>query len=197
MKYGIKNTCEFCNEEFKTKPRFLKYCSTKCKNPLNRGEYEAWNKGLKLTEEQKSKQNMDGLKKGRGWNKGKPNEVARQRFLENNPNKDGKVNNSRVKKAKPEGLKLYRKLVRYFTYRTIKELKIEGKVPKLGKYKTDFQIDHIIPYKQGYELGILPIIMGGRENIQFILGSNNREKWDKYQDNDIVNKITGGYYGLQ
>jgi hypothetical protein len=196
MKYGIIKHCGFCNSKFETKPRFLDYCSTSCKNPNNRPGHKVWNEGIKLTEEQKSKQDRSGLEKGRGWNKGKPNEISRKRFLENNPNKDGRVNNTRPKKIKPEGLSLYKSLVRYFTYRTIKELRKENKVPKLGKYKTDFQIDHIIPYKQGFELGILPYVLGGKENIRFILGSDNREKWDKYQDMEIVNKITGGYYVL-
>ena len=50
-KYGLSRFCLHCNSEFTTRPRFLDYCSQKCKNPLNRGEYDPWNKGLKLTEE--------------------------------------------------------------------------------------------------------------------------------------------------
>lgn len=203
MKYGIIKHCEFCGAEFETKPRLLKYCSTKCKNPLNRGEYPAWNKGIKLTEEQKSKQNIDGLKLGHGWMKNKDHpsydkviKSISRRMRQNNPNADGKVNNTRPRKIKPEGLLLYRTLVRYFTYRTVKELRKENKVPKLGKYKTDFQIDHIIPYRQGFELGILPYVMGGKENIRFILGAENREKWDEFQSMEVVNTITGGYYVL-
>jgi hypothetical protein len=164
---------------------------------MNRPGHESWNKGIKLTEEQKSKQNREGLKKGWGWNKGGTNDAARERFLTNNPNKDGRLNNLRPKKKQPEGFDLYRSLVRHATYRAIYALRKENKVPKLGKYKTDFQIDHIIPYKQGFELGILPTVLGGRENIRFILGADNRKKWDTYQNMEIVNKITGGYYGLQ
>jgi hypothetical protein len=197
MKYGIIKTCEFCGNSFITKPRYVLFCSTACKNPINRPGNKAWNKGIKLTEEQKVNQNTEGLKKGWGWNKGQTNEVARQRFLTNNPNKDGRLNNLRPKKNKPEGLLLYKALVRYATYRTIYSLKKDNLVPKLGKYKTDFQIDHIIPYKQGFELGILPYVLGSKENIQFILGSENRKKWDTYQDMETVNKITGGYYVLQ
>jgi hypothetical protein len=196
MKYGIIKNCEFCGIEFESRPRFVIYCSTPCKNPINRPGNKAWNEGIKLSEDQKSKQNRDGLKKGWGWNKGKSNDVARKRFLENNPNKDGRLNNLRPKKPKPEGFLLYRSLVRYATYRTIYLLKKENKVPKLGKRKGDFQIDHIIPYRQGFELGILPYVLGGKENIRFILGKDNREKWDKFQSMEIINEITGGYYGL-
>lgn len=40
--------------------------------------------------------NLSGLTKGRGWNKGLPNEVARQRMLsDQNPNKGGAVNAKR------------------------------------------------------------------------------------------------------
>jgi very-short-patch-repair endonuclease len=94
-KYGIIKACLFCGSEFETRPRFVDYCSQKCKNPLNRGEYEPWNKGKKLTEEQKAKQNREGLKKGWGWNKGVPNEAQSIRWRENNPNKDGAVNAKR------------------------------------------------------------------------------------------------------
>ena len=95
-KYGLIKNCLFCSAKFTTRPRFLVYCSQKCKNPLNRGEYDPWNKGIKLTEEQKSKQNREGLQKGWGWNKGIKNEIARQRMLgENNPNWGGEISRKR------------------------------------------------------------------------------------------------------
>ena len=95
-KYGLIKNCLFCSAKFTTRPRFLVYCSNKCKNPLNRGEYDPWNKGIKLTEEQKSKQNREGLQKGWGWNKGIKNEIARQRMLgENNPNWGGEISRKR------------------------------------------------------------------------------------------------------
>ena len=97
-KYGILKACLFCGTEFITKPRLIDYCSQPCKNPINRLGNIPWNKGITLTEEQKAKQNTEGLKKGWGWNKGKPNEIARQRMITNNPNKDGKLNNLRPKK---------------------------------------------------------------------------------------------------
>jgi hypothetical protein len=197
-KYGLTKVCLFCESSFITKPRFLDYCSQKCKNPLNRGEYDPWNKGIKLTSEQKAKQNLNGLKKGWGWNKGGTNEIARQRFLTNNPNKDGKLNNLRPKNPITEPLKLYRSQVRYYTYRTLKEMKEAGEwVPKTGKYKDSWQIDHIIPHRQGFELGIDPLLLGGKKNIQFIKGEENRKKWDSYQPIEVVKFITGGSYGLQ
>jgi hypothetical protein len=98
-KYGYTKNCLYCGTEFITKPRLIDYCSQPCKNPLNRPGHTAWNKGIKLTDEQKAKQNTDGLAKGRGWNKGKSNEMARQRMLgENNPNWNGRLNNLRPKK---------------------------------------------------------------------------------------------------
>jgi hypothetical protein len=64
-------------------------------------------------------------------------------------------------------------------------------VPVLGKRKTDWQMDHIIPFKQGFELGIDPAIIGSRKNLRFILGEENRSKWDKFQSEDIVKSIIG------
>jgi hypothetical protein len=196
-KYGIKKNCQYCHSEFTTKPRFLYYCSQKCKNPLNRGEYDPWNKGIKLTEEQKAKQNRDGLAKGWGWNKGIPNDRQKEKWLSDNPNKDGKLNNLRPKNPVTEPLKIYRGLVRKATYRTIKEMKQAGEwVPKVGKYKDSWQTDHIIPHQQGWELGILPHLLGSRMNIRFIRGDENRKKWDTYQPLDVVEKIIGDNNGL-
>lgn len=196
-KYGLEKTCEHCGNKFITKPRYVKYCSTPCKNPLNRGEYEPWNKGIKLNEEQKSKQNRSGLAKGWGWNKGLPNERQREKWLSNNPNKDGRLNNLRPKNLVTEPLAIYRGLVRRATYRTLKEMKKSGEwVPKLGKYKHSWQTDHIIPHQQGWELGILPHLLGSRKNIQFIKGEENRDKWDTYQPIEVVKEIIGDVNGL-
>ena len=69
-------------------------------------------------------------------------------------------------------------------------------VPKTGKYKDSWQIDHIIPHRQGFELGIDPSVLGSKKNIQFIKGEENRKKWDSYQTVEVVKLITGGHYGL-
>jgi endogenous inhibitor of DNA gyrase (YacG/DUF329 family) len=196
-KYGITSTCQHCNNKFVTQPRFVLFCSQKCKNPLNRGEYSPWNKGLKLTEEQKAKQNISGLKKGHGWNKGIPNTRQTQKWSgQGNPNWQGRMNNTRPKNPVDNDFVRYRNQCKHATYRTIYEMKKEGLVPKLGKHKTDLQIDHIIPYKQGYELGIVPEIIGGRKNLRFITGAENRAKWDRHQDSDVVQSIIGEDYGL-
>jgi 5-methylcytosine-specific restriction endonuclease McrA len=196
-KYGIMKLCLFCKSDFISKPRFVDYCSQKCKNPLNRGEYDPWNKGIKLTNEQKAKQNREGLKKGWGWNKGRTNEIARHRMLTNNPNKDGRLNKLRPKNPITEPLKIYRSKVRYHTYRTLKEMRINGEwVPKTGKYKDSWQIDHIIPHKQGFELGIDPSLLGSKNNIQFIKGEENRKKWDRFQPKEIISKVLGENNGL-
>lgn len=196
MKYGNIKVCNFCGLNFETRPRFLEYCSTPCKNPNNRPGHEVWNKGLNLTEEQKSKLNMSGLEKGRQYWKGKENLDAKKRFLENNPNKDGRLNNLRPKKSIDNEYELYFVECRKATYRTVKILKEEGLVPKTGKKKTDMQLDHIIPYRQGYELNISPAIIGGRSNLRYILGSENRKKWDTYQTVEIVKSIAGENYDL-
>jgi hypothetical protein len=196
-KYGIKSTCQYCNSEFVTQPRYLLFCSQACKNPHNRIGHVPWNKGLTLTQEQKAKQNTIGLKKGHGWNKGIPNTRQTQKWAgEGNPNWQGKINNTRPKKTIDNEFVKYKNQCKHATYRTIYEMKKEGLVPKLGKHKTDLQIDHIIPYKQGYELGIAPEIIGGRKNLQFITGAENRAKWDRHQDKDVVKSIIGEDRGL-
>jgi hypothetical protein len=197
-KYGHIRCCSFCSSEFITKPRFLKYCSVPCKNPINRPGNTAWNKGIKLTEEQKAKQNTEGLRKGWGWNKGIPNEAARKRFLENNPNKDGRVNNLRPKNYVDDEFSRYKRLCKMATYRSVYQMKKEGLVPNnTGKKKNQYQLDHIIPYRQGFELGISPEIIGGRQNLRYILGEENRLKWDSVQPNDVLQSVLGENYGLQ
>lgn len=193
-KYGITKACAHCGNEFITKPRYLIYCSTKCKNPLNRGEYEPWNKGKTLTEQQKAKQNTSGLVKGWGWNKGKPNEIAKKRFTDNNPNKDGKLNNLRPKNYVDDAFTAYKRECRKATYRSVYAMQKEGLVPVTGKNKTDLQLDHIIPYKQGFELGISPAIIGGRKNLRYILGEENRKKWDQYQTAEVIKEVIGEYH---
>jgi hypothetical protein len=176
----------------------LDYCSVPCKNPINRPGNLAWNKGKKLTEEQKSKQNISGLKKGHGWNKGLPNEVARKRFLENNPNKDGRANNLRPKNYVDDEFSKYKRNCRQATYRSVSQMKKEGLVPaNTGKRKDQFQLDHIIPYRQGFELRVDPEILGGRKNLRYILGEENRIKWDCFQSEDVLQSVLGENYGIQ
>lgn len=196
-KYGYTKNCLYCGSEFVTKPRLIDYCSQPCKNPINRSGHTAWNKGIKLTEEQKAKQNTAGLAKGRGWNKGLANEAQREKWLLNNPNKDGRLNNLRPKNYVDTEFTAYKRECRKATYRTIYQMRKEGLVPVTGKYKTDLQLDHIIPYKQGFELRISPAIIGDRKNLRFILGEDNRKKWDSYQPDDVVQSIIGDCNGLQ
>lgn len=197
-KYGLSKVCLYCGSHFITKPRFLEFCSVPCKNPINRPGNIAWNKGKTLTEEQKAKQNTEGLKKGWGWNKGISNEISRKRFLENNPNKDGRLNNLRPKKATNDELILYRREVRKATYRTLKKMKTANEyVPKFGKKKTDLQVDHIVPYQQGFQLGLPPSLLGSKTNLQFLKGEDNRAKWNSFQPMSVVLAIKGGLNGLQ
>lgn len=197
-KYGIKKHCLYCSTEFVTRPRLVDYCSQPCKNPNNRPGHTPWNKGKILTEEQKAKQNKEGLKKGWGWNKGLPNEIARKRFLENNPNKDGRVNNLKPKNYVDDEFNAYKRECRKATYRSVYQMKKEGMVPaNTGKRKNQYQLDHIIPFKQGYELGLDPQIIGGRQNLRYILGEENRSKWDRFQPEDVVKLGIGENYGIQ
>jgi hypothetical protein len=69
-------------------------------------------------------------------------------------------------------------------------------VPIRGKGPDDWQLDHIIPHKQGFDLGIEPSLLGSKKNIQFIRGRDNRKKWDTYQSLELVEQITGGKYGV-
>ena len=118
-KYGITKKCLFCGNEFETRPRFKEYCSQACKNPNNRPGHTPWNKGKKMSEEFKqTKMNLDGLAKGWGWNKGIPNKRQKEKWLKDNPNKDGKLNNLRPKNTITDPLRMYRRLVRKATYRT-------------------------------------------------------------------------------
>lgn len=197
-KYGIIKTCTYCGNQFETKPRFLDFCSQKCKNPLNRGEYDPWNKGIKLTKEQKAKQNMEGLKKGWGWNKGIPNTQQTEKWTgKNNPNWGGRTNNLRPKKEVSNEFLAYKTECDKATYRSCYAMKRRGLIPEnTGKRKDQYQLDHIIPFKQGYELGIDPKVIGGFSNLRWILGVENRTKWDRYQPEDIINKVLGEHNGL-
>ena len=191
-KYGIIKACQYCGNNFETRPRFVDYCSQKCKNPLNRGEYDPWNKGKKLTEEQKAKQNTEGLKKGWGWNKGIPNEAQSIRWRENNPNKNGRINNMRPKNYIDNEFTAYKREVRKATYRSWYAMKQAGLIPtNTGKRKDQYQLDHIIPYRQGFELGIDPQILGSKENLRWILGEKNRQKWDRFQTEEVIKNILG------
>ena len=151
-----------------------------------------------MTEEFKqTKMNLSGLTKGRGWNKGQPNEIARRRFLENNPNKDGRMNNMRLKKYLDDEFSAYKRECRKVTYRSVYKMKQEGLVPSnTGKRKDQLQLDHIIPFRQGFELGIDPKIIGGRQNLRYILGEENRSKWDSFQSEDVIQSVIGENYGL-
>lgn len=176
----------------------VQYCSQGCKNPQNRPGHTPWNKGMTMSEEyKKTKMNMEGLNKGHGWNKGIPNELARQRFLENNPNKNGRVNNTRPKNYIDDDFAAYKRQCKQATYRSVYAMRKDGLVPaNTGKHKHQYQLDHIIPFRQGFELKIDPKVIGSRQNLRYILGEENRSKWDSFQSEDVVKSVLGEYLGL-
>ena len=176
--------CGYCTKTFEPRPRYRNFCSQACKNPINRKGNVPWNKGLTKDDPRVEKNTINseiGLSLGRGWNKGKPNPEQSLRMKLNNPNKGGRVNLRRRKTPKPEGFDLYRRWVKHYTYRTLYKLNKQGLKPKTGKRKTDLQVDHILPFQQGFYFGIPPYVMGSEANIRFILGEENRKKWHKDQ----------------
>ena len=87
--------------------------------------------------------------------------------------------------------------MRKATYRTIKQIKANHEfVPKFGKGKHDLQVDHIVPYEQGFQLGIPALLLGGKNNLQFLKGEDNRAKWDNFQPMSVVLAVKGGLNGL-
>jgi hypothetical protein len=197
-KYGLSSTCAHCGMMFITKPKFLEYCSTPCKNPINRKGNVPWNKGKEMTPEQKSKLNLEGLKQGHGWNKGLSNKSQTERWSgPNNPNWEGKLNNLRPKKIVDDEFAKYKRECKKATHRAKYAMQKEGLVPtNTGKRKDQYQLDHIVPFKQGYEMGIDPKVIGGRSNLRWILGEENRTKWDRFQPKEIINKVLGEHNGL-
>ena len=139
--------------------------------------------------------NTSGLKKGRGWNKGISNLEASKRMKgSNNPNWEGRLNKKRYEnRVVDDEWQRYKEAVRRATYRSWYKMRNEGKIPSnTGKKSHNLQLDHIIPKKQGYELGIDPEIIGSEKNLQYILAKDNRKKWDKFQPQHIVEEITNG-----
>lgn len=192
-KYGIVKNCKYCKNEFTTRPRLLEYCSQSCKNPNNRIGNIPWNKGLQMTEEFKqTKMNLEGLAKGRGWNKGIPNDKQKEKWVTDNPNKDGRINNRRPKNYIDDEFTAYKRECCKATYRSWYAMKKENLVPEnTGKRPDQYQLDHIIPFKQGFELGVPPAVIGSRKNLRYILGQENRKKWDCFQEESIVKNIIG------
>ena len=191
------NICEFCKNEFEPKPRFKRFCSTSCKNPINRKGNIPWNKGLTKEDPRvlKNITSENRVIKCAGWNKGNKSERAKKvaeqsskRMKAHNPNHNGVCNLKRTNKASPTGWKMYVRQVRKFTMRTKRVIEKQSQV-KFGKKRNDFQLDHIIPLKQGFKENIPPYIIGSKYNIQVLIQEDNRKKWDNPQHNEIIEMI--------
>lgn len=148
-KRTVERTCKTCSKPFSAQIAWVErgkgqYCSHKC--------VPAWNKGLA------GKQpwhNVEGLKKGHGWNKGKPNtwynpkglEVGRGLFKgkhhpklsgENHWNWQGGITSERDRRTK---------LLEYKLWRVAVYERDGYKCVKCGETKSgSFQADHIKPW---------------------------------------------------
>jgi len=79
--------CRICGTKFKTYPSRVKinkgkYCSKLCVFKALKGKISP-KRGIKLSKEQKSKLNLEGLRLGWGWNKGKkltPTHIEKHRL---------------------------------------------------------------------------------------------------------------------
>jgi len=130
-----------------------------------------------------------------GWNKGIPlaewnPKVIGQWDGDKNPNWEGKMNNERPATPPDDEFIQYKNACKKATYRSVYAMRREGLVPEnTGKRPEDLQLDHIIPFRQGYEAGIPPEVIGGRCNLQYITGYENRHKWDIYADEQTMINI--------
>ncbi len=202
-KYGVTKECPHCKEEFVTKPKRVNYCSQACSNPQNRGEgVPPWNKGQKMPASWLAKNDTTGLAKGRGWlakpeYKEKAERVKKMHSERmkgsGNPNWEGKTNNLRPKAPRDCEWDKYKREVKKATYRSVYQMKKEGLVPEgVGRHKGMLQLDHIVSKKQGYTLKIDPLLIGHRNNLQFISQHENRYKWDRFQPEEVVNELLKG-----
>lgn len=189
--------CEFCGKEFEPRRWFRKYCSVACKNPSNRRGHIPWNKGLTKEDPRvlKNITSQNRIPPPAGWNTGNKTKAAKIasaaasiRMRERNPNHNGICNLKRTNKPQPKGWKLYVKEVRKFTMRTKRIIQKKSNI-KFGKKSNDWQLDHIIPLKQGYELNIPPYIIGNKYNVQILKQKENRKKWDEFQSKEMINEI--------
>ena len=190
--------CKTCNKEFKPYPRYKNYCSPECK-PGNhqKGKSFTWNKGKKMTKDEMAhwKPNSGQFSKGNvPWCKGKPNPLQSKKWLgEGNPNWNGKMNKARPKVVYKEGFLEYKEQVWKHTRRTVRDWEREGKyteeLSNRGKYVGNLHIDHIIPFQQGFDEGILPEVMGSEKNLQFLSLKENVIKSDKWQTQEVIDGI--------
>ena len=169
--------CKTCNKEFKPYPRYKNYCSPECK-PGNhqKGKSICWNKGKTFTKEDMS-----------DW---KPNSGQ---FSKGDVPWNGKMNKARPKVVYKEGFLEYKEQVWKHTRRTVRDWEREGKyteeLSNRGKYVGNLHIDHIIPFQQGFDEGILPEVMGSEKNLQFLSLKENVIKSDKWQTQEVIDGI--------
>jgi hypothetical protein len=136
-----------------------------------------------------------------GWNKGNISERAKQvakqssvRMRKDNPNKNGYFNKQRKVFQRLDGWAEYVRQVRKFTMRTKRRIQKRSNI-QFGKHKNDWQMDHVIPIEQGFELNIPPYIIGSTMNCQVLKQHLNRKKWNKKQPSEMVEMIIESFMG--
>lgn len=108
-----------------------------------------------------------------------------------------KIRKTNEKKGKWINLKelpdyeVYKRLVESFTEKNYKKFKKEINPLNLHRTRADknekgYHLDHIIPKKIGFEKGILPYIIGSKENLQMLSIQENSSKQDALTNEAII-----------
>lgn len=162
--YGNKN---FTNREKSKKTSLKKYGNMfynnreKCISSLinrNEKEKEKWREKVRKKWNDKSDKDKLCI-----------SEKRRKTMIEN-----GKLRDDKEKTL----FEIYRRKVNYYTYKSISKKFSKEDLSKRGRcgYKNKKQIDHMFSITRGFELNILPQIIGHEENLTLISWEENNKK---------------------